>query len=662
MLFMAAFLFFGLQSTYKEEQKLNGQTFDVLGYNEILEEIALYAKTNLGKHTVLAIKPLYNKKQIEQQLREVEEGVGILNISSSVPIHTLDEMNLYLEQAKKGMFIRAEQFTFILSFLQHCTKLKQFMKDKEFAAPLVSLYAMSIPDVKELEEEISRVIRHSQVDDYASSDLAYLRRQLSLLREKVKDKAQQLVKSKRFANLLQDTLIAERNGRLALSVKREYRSKIQGQVLDTSASGATLFIEPAELGSIQSEIELLAIAEEQERERILYELTEKLLSYEQAIGIAIETMHHYDVLFAKAHYSRKMNSTVPILTEDFTIDLREARHPMLGEKAVPLSMTFGDEHHALVITGPNTGGKTVTLKTIGLLTLMAQSGMPIPAKQGSKIAMFQHIFVDIGDGQSIEQNLSTFSSRLVNIIEILQNTNDRSLVLLDELGSGTDPGEGMALAVVILEQLYKKGATLLATTHYSEMKDFADGTEGFLNATMEFDLETLQPTYRLLLGQSGRSQAFQIASKLGLHPQLIEKAHFLTYKQSYSYTNEQNLKEPQYDKQIVINKHARKNSERTVTKQAVVPAFKMGDNVKITQTGELAIIYKGPDDQGQYLVQVKEEKRSINQKRLKLYIRAEELYPEDYDFDIIFKSKDYRKVSRQQQKKHVEDVWLEGEE
>ncbi|QVY63551.1 endonuclease MutS2 [Cytobacillus gottheilii] len=641
---------------------MNQQTFDVLGYYDILEEIASYAKTTLGKNTVRATVPMHHKRQIEQQLREVEEGVRILNISSSVPIHTLDEMQLYLEQAKKGLYIRADQFTFILSFLQHCTKLKQFMKDKEYAAPHVSLYAMSIPEVKELEDEIQRVIRHSQVDDYASSDLAYLRRQLAILKEKIKDKAHQLVKSKRFANMLQDSLIAERNGRLALSVKREYRSKVQGQVLDTSASGATLFIEPAELGSIQSEIELLAIAEEQETERILYELTEKLLSYEQTIRMAIETMHHYDVLFAKAQYSRKMKCAAPIVTEDFTIDLKEARHPMLGEKAVPLSLTFGESHHALVITGPNTGGKTVTLKTIGLLTLMAQSGLPIPTKEGSRISLFQHIFVDIGDGQSIEQNLSTFSSRLVNIIEILQNTNDRSLVLLDELGSGTDPGEGMALAIVILEQLYKKGATLLATTHYSEMKEFADASEGFINATMEFDLETLQPTYRLLLGQSGRSQAFQIANKLGLHPQLIEKAHLLTYKQSHSYTNDQNLKEAQYEKQIVINKYARQTSESPKPQKVQVPAFKMGDNVKLTETDELGIIYKGPDAGGQYIVQVQKEKRSINQKRLKLYIRAEELYPEDYDFDIIFKSKEYRKVSHQQKKKHVEDVWLEGEE
>ncbi|MGD6942983.1 endonuclease MutS2 [Cytobacillus gottheilii] len=641
---------------------MNQQTFDVLGYYDILEEIASYAKTTLGKNTVRATVPMHHKRQIEQQLREVEEGVRILNISSSVPIHTLDEMQLYLEQAKKGLYIRADQFTFILSFLQHCTKLKQFMKDKEYAAPHVSLYAMSIPEVKELEDEIQRVIRHSQVDDYASSDLAYLRRQLAILKEKIKGKAHQLVKSKRFANMLQDSLIAERNGRLALSVKREYRSKVQGQVLDTSASGATLFIEPAELGSIQSEIELLAIAEEQETERILYELTEKLLSYEQTIRMAIETMHHYDVLFAKAQYSRKMKCAAPIVTEDFTIDLKEARHPMLGEKAVPLSLTFGESHHALVITGPNTGGKTVTLKTIGLLTLMAQSGLPIPTKEGSRISLFQHIFVDIGDGQSIEQNLSTFSSRLVNIIEILQNTNDRSLVLLDELGSGTDPGEGMALAIVILEQLYKKGATLLATTHYSEMKEFADASEGFINATMEFDLETLQPTYRLLLGQSGRSQAFQIANKLGLHPQLIEKAHLLTYKQSHSYTNDQNLKEAQYEKQIVINKYARQTSESPKPQKVQVPALKMGDNVKLTETDELGIIYKGPDAGGQYIVQVQKEKRSINQKRLKLYIRAEELYPEDYDFDIIFKSKEYRKVSHQQKKKHVEDVWLEGEE
>ncbi len=646
---------------------MNQQTIDVLGYQEILEEISHFAKTNRGKSTIQALRPLQDKKRMELSLKEISEAEEIMNISSSVPIHTLDEMDQYLTQARKGIFIRADQFTYVLSFLQHCTKLKQFMKDKQYVAPNVSLYAESIGEVRELEEEINRCIRHGQVDNHASSDLAYLRRQLLILTDKLKEKAQQLVKSKRYAAFLQDTNLVERNGRVAISVKRQYRSKVQGTVLDTSASGSTLYMEPSELGYIQEEIELLRMAEEHETERILYELTAKVLEYEHTIGIAIETMHHYDVLFAKAAYSRKTICSTPLLNEDYVIHLKAARHPMLGEKAVPLSIQFGEKHRALVITGPNTGGKTVTLKTVGLLTMMAQTGLPIPANPGSEIAIFQHIFVDIGDGQSIEQNLSTFSSRLVNIIDILRVTNDRSLVLLDELGSGTDPSEGMALAIVILEQLYEKGATLFATTHYSEMKDFAEKTSGFLNGTMEFDIETLQPTYRLLLGESGNSQAFDIAIKLGMHPELIEKAHEITYKTKRNYRDkiaESTLKEPDYQKQVARNKYARRTAKQQApdSNTESITMFEQGDNVLLTETKEMGIIYKGPDAKGDYIVQIQSEKRTINHKRIKLYIKGSELYPENYDFDIIFKSKEYRKINKQQKRKHVEDVWLDSEE
>ena len=640
---------------------MNEQTYEVLGYNEILLEIASFTKTELGKTTIKQLKPMQDKWRMEKSLEEIGEAMKLLEMSSSIPIHTVDEMLLYLKQAKKGIYIRADQFTYVISFLDHCMKLKQFMRTKEYVAPNVALYVESIPDVKGLTEEITRCIRHGRVDDYASSDLSYLRRQLSILKEKVKEKANQLVKSKKFATYLQDSIISERNGHLTLSIKREYRSKIQGNVLDTSSSGATFFIEPKELADFQSEVEMLVLAEEHEVERILYELTEKLLEHEQAINIAIETMHHYDVLFAKAKFSKSMDATIPEITEDFTMELIDARHPALGEKAVPLSIEFGKEHKALVITGPNTGGKTVTLKTIGLLTMLAQSGLPIPAKEGSKIAIFQHVFVDIGDGQSIEQNLSTFSSRLVNIIDILRKTNDSSLVLLDELGSGTDPGEGMALAIVILEQLYHKGATLFATTHYSEMKKFADETEGFLNGTMEFDMETLRPTYKLLLGSSGSSQAFEIASKLGLHPLLIEKAHEKAYKKHKSFHSDQNLHDLLFQRQIAVNKYAGKSIKAKSKTKTLPTIFEQGDNVLLTETNETGIVYQGPDGEGMYIVQVQKEKRLINQKRLKLYIKGSELYPENYDFDIIFKSKEYRKINHRQKRKHIEDVWLEDE-
>ncbi|MFS0820278.1 endonuclease MutS2 [Bacillus sp. 1P02SD] len=643
---------------------MNTQTMEALGYYQVLNEISQFARTIRGKETLLSLRPIKDKKKIELSLHEISEAMNILAISGSIPIHSLDQIGHYITQANKGMALKVDQFTQIVSFLDHCQKLKQFMKDKEYAGPMVSMYASSIGDVSELEAEISRCLRNGQVDDYASSDLNYLRRHLATLQDKLKEKAQSLVKSGRISPYLQETNVFERSGRYVLAIKKEYRKKIQGSILDTSASGSTLFIEPVELSAIQEDIELIKIAEETEVERILYELTQLFLSYEQVIQIAIETMHHYDVLFAKAKYSQMIQADIPIINEEFRIQLMEARHPMLGTKAVPLTIPIGEKERALVITGPNTGGKTVTLKTVGLLTLMAQSGLPIPAKKGSEIAIFQHIFVDIGDGQSIEQNLSTFSSRMVNIIDILQKTNDASLVLIDELGSGTDPREGMALAIVILEQLYEKGATLFATTHYSEMKKFADETEGFLNGSMEFDIDTLQPTYRLLLGRSGQSQAFDIAAKLGMHPSLLERAHQKAYQEQKDFhqnMTHETLQSPSYQRQVIVNKYARRNVEKQKLEQPVNKAtlYNQGDNVLLLATGETGIVYKGPNDRGDYIVQIKGEKRTINYKRLELKIAAEELYPPDYDFDIIFKSKEYRKLNKDMNRKFVEDKWLE---
>lgn len=637
---------------------------EALGYYQVLNEISQFAKTIRGKETILSLRPTQNKKKIEHSLLEISEAMNILAISGSIPIHSLDQIGHYIIQAKKGIALKVDQFTQIVSFLDHCQKLKQFMKDKEYAGPMVSMYASSIGDVSELEAEISRCLRNGQVDDYASSDLNYLRRHLASLQEKLKEKAQSIVKSRRISPYLQETNVYERSGRFVLAVKKEYRKKIQGSVLDTSASGSTLFIEPVELSTLQEDVELIKIAEETEVERILYELTQLFLSYEPVIQIAIETMHHYDVLFANAKYSQMIQADIPTINEEFRIDLVEARHPMLGNKAIPLTIPIGEKERALVITGPNTGGKTVTLKTVGLLILMAQSGLPIPAKKGSEIAIFQHIFVDIGDGQSIEQNLSTFSSRMVNIIDILQETNDASLVLIDELGSGTDPREGMALAIVILEQLYNKGATLFATTHYSEMKKFADETEGFLNGSMEFDIDTLQPTYRLLLGKSGQSQAFDIAAKLGMHPSLLERAHQKAYQEQKDFhqnMTHETLQSPSYQRQVIVNKYARKYVEKKKQEQPVtkVSLYNQGDNVLLPATGETGIVYKGPNDHGDYIVQIKGEKRTINYKRLELKIAAEELYPPDYDFDIIFKSKEYRKLKKDMNRKYVEDKWLE---
>lgn len=640
---------------------MNHNTIEKLEYKRILEEVSRFALTTKGKQHISESHPIQHKKQLERMQEEIKEAIEVLKISASVPIHSLDEVDVYLEQGHKGLALRAEQLVNIQTFLDHCRKLKRFMRDKEHVAPTISTYVGSIEDLQQIEDELTRCLKYGQIDDYATPELAKVRRLISQREKEAKEKAEAAAKSKRITDYLQEKHIVEKNGTYVLQVKAAFKNKLDGQVVDVSSSGATVFIAPRVVAEIQGEVELLRMTEENEVQQILYTLTNMILEKEQEIKIAMDTMLHYDVLFAKAKHGLSIDGVLPILNETYDIHLKNARHPMLKGNVVPLSIQLDRLARALVITGPNTGGKTVTLKTVGLLCMMAQTGLMIPAEEGSSIHLFGKIFVDMGDGQSIDENLSTFSSRLKNIIHVLEETNDNTLVLLDELGSGTDPNEGMALAQVIMEQLVDKGATLLATTHYSELKSLAQKKEGFINGSMEFDLHTLQPTYRLIVGEAGNSQAFPIAIKLGMHPQLVERAFHLSYKdQQKSVTYEENEEFKQsYQKQIVVNRFVRTVKKEKI--QTEIPQFDQGDNVKISPNGEMGIVYKGPDKMGNYVVQIKGEKKTINHKLLKLHIKASALYPEDYDFDQIFKSKEYRKKSRLMSRKYVEGLMIDVE-
>lgn len=638
---------------------MNTHTFKVLEVQGIKQKIAEFALTNEGKEKIYNLVPSTHLKQIEAWLDEVSEAVEILKKSSSVPVHGLGGMEQILSKLNKGTALRPDQLSKLYDFLDCCGKMRRFMKDKEYYAPRVSSYVTVIEELPDLAGEIIRCIRNGKVDDYATKELLKIRKQIAIHEERLKEKTMQLIRSNKYKTYLQENVVSQRDGRYVIPIKKEYRNKIKGAVLDTSASGSTLFIEPEEIAVYQEQLTWLLAEEDVEVQKVLTYLTGLVEEKEQQIRIAIETMIHYDFLFAKAKYSRSINGAKVRVNEEHQIKLLQAKHPLLGDKAVPLSLEMMEGKRALVITGPNTGGKTVSIKTVGLLTLMVQCGLHIPASEESNLSIFQRILVDIGDGQSITQNLSTFSSRIVNIIEILKDTNDQSLVLLDELGSGTDPGEGMGLATAILEQLFHKGATLLATTHYSEIKEFAEEHPGFINGSMEFDLETLSPTYRLNIGRGGESQAFAIALKLGIHPKIIERAHQVTYKEIKNYANKEtdSWKLKELEKQVIVNKY--KNRKKIVNSNAEITEYNQGDNVMISPANDFGIVYSGPDQQGNYIVQVKGEKIGINHKRIKLYIAAEELYPANYDFDIIFESKENRKKSKILSKRHDGEIIIE---
>jgi DNA mismatch repair protein MutS2 len=643
-----------------EGKTLNTHTFKVLEVQEIKQKIAEFALTNEGKEKIYNLAPSTHLKQIEAWLDEVSEAVEILKKSSSVPVHGLGGMEQILAKLNKGTALRPDQLSKLYDFLDCCGKMRRFMKDKEYLAPRVSSYVEAIKELPDLAEEIIRCIRNGRVDDYASKELLKIRKQIAIHEDRLKEKTMQLIRSNKYKTFLQENVVSQRDGRYVIPIKKEYRNKIKGTVLDTSASGSTLYIEPEEIAVYQEQLTWLLTDEDVEVQKVLTYLTGLVEEKEQQIRIAIETMVHYDFLFAKAKYSRSINGAKIKVNDEKQIKLLQAKHPLLGDKAVPLSLEMMEGKSALVITGPNTGGKTVSIKTVGLLTLMVQCGLHIPASEESNLSIFQRILVDIGDGQSITENLSTFSSRIVNIIEILKDTNDQSLVLLDELGSGTDPGEGMGLATSILEQLYHKGSVLLATTHYSEIKEFAEEHPGFINGSMEFDIESLSPTYRLIVGRGGESQAFAIALKLGIHPKIIERAHLITYKEMKTYENKEtdSWKQKELEKQVIVNKY--KNRKKTVVNPDVnIIQYSQGDNVRVSPTNEFGIVYSGPDQLGNYVVQVKGEKIAINHKRIKLYIAAEELYPADYDFDIIFESKENRKKSKILTKRHDGEIIID---
>lgn len=640
---------------------MNSHTFKILEFDHVKELIAQFTMSEAGKDKIVHLSPSTNVKQIRAWLDEVTEAVNILEKSASVPISSLNGMELIISQLDKGLTLKPAHFKELAEFLISCKKLKQYMKDKEFLAPRVTSYVYGIEDLSRLLEEIERCIRNGRVDDYASKELGKIRKQMSIQEDRLKDKLNQIIKSSKYKSYLQEFIVSERNGHYVIPIKKEYKGKIKGVVLDTSASGATLYIEPEEAAFLREQISILKAYEETEVDKILAELTVLVDEHLHEIRLAMETMVHYDVLFAKAKYSRLIDGRSVEVNETFNIRLKGARHPLLEKQAVPLTIELGERYNALIITGPNTGGKTVTIKTVGLLTIMVQSGLHIPVDEGSEISIFKKVLLDIGDGQSIEQNLSTFSSHIKNIIELLKEANEYSLVLLDELGSGTDPGEGMGLATAILKQFHQKGATILATTHYSEIKDFADKTEGFMNGSMEFDIHTLQPTYRLNIGTGGESQAFAIALRLGMHPTIISDAYQITYKEEkvYEMEYENSYEKREMDKQIALNRYIKTNKQKKPASNQPVVMFQQGDNVHILATGEYGIIYKGPDSFGNYLVQVKNEKKTFNYKRLKLYIAANELYPEDYDFNIIFESKENRKKAHLMERKHVDGLTIE---
>ncbi|WP_226669354.1 endonuclease MutS2 [Metabacillus litoralis] len=629
---------------------MNNKAIESVEFNKVLGLLSDYAMSKEAKQRALNVTPLTDEMKIKRKLNETTEACNIIEKSASIPVHSLQGVEQMITLVDKGYLPSPEQFEFLSAFLDSVKKIKRFMLKQEYNAPTISSYAYSLYELEELTEEITRCIRNNSIDDYASRFLTKTRNKIKTIEEKVKMKLTQVIKTS--SSYLQDQVITVRNGRYAVSVKSEFKRKFPGMIVDQSSSGQTVYMEPNDLNKLQDELAYLKIEEELEMQKILGHLTDLTATYKNELLINVEGMVSYDFIFAKAKLSKFMKANEVNVQGNGGFDIRNAKHPLLGSSAVPLSMTLGIDYRALVITGPNTGGKTVTIKTVGLLAMMVQSGLHIPASKDSVFTIVHDIFVDIGDHQSIEHSLSTFSSHIQNVVTILKQSRNKTLVILDEIGSGTDPNEGMGLAIAILEALYNSGALLIATTHYSEIKDFAESAPGFQNGSMDFDLETLQPLYKLLIGKGGESQAFSIAEKLGIPEQIIKRAKRI------SYGNPQSKQGIDIIPEITLKERTHQIKKEQKDSKSVTP-FKIGDAVWIPHLRAKGIVKACANDLGDFQILVKGEKIKLNHKRLKPFIDREELYPEEYDLDQVFDSKDVRRKKKKMNKKHVDGLTIE---
>lgn len=511
--------------------------FEALELGAVLEMLGNEASSEDAKDAAVSLNPVNDLSQAQFLLSQTEDAFSLIARFGGPSFSGLNNVNNAVSRAAAGGELNTAELLRIGSTLRAVRSLYEWYG--HCSGVSTSLYTLfdSITVNKYLEEKIfSVIVSEEEIADRASDELFEIRRKIRAKSNSVREKLDSIIHSTHYQKFLQEPIVTQRSGRYVVPVKAEHRADVPGLVHDMSSSGATVFIEPVSVVDANNEIKILESREREEIKRILYELSLEAGNFSESIKHSYESAVQIDLIFAKARLAYKMKATMPLLNKDGKILLKKARHPLLdAHSVVPVDISLGGEFDTLVITGPNTGGKTVSIKTIGLLSLMAMCGLLIPAADRSEIAVFDNILVDVGDEQSIQQNLSTFSAHMVNIIDIMKQAGANSLVLIDELGAGTDPVEGAALAVAIIEKLRSKGAKIAATTHYAELKAYALETPGVMNGSCEFDVDTLRPTYRLLIGVPGRSNAFAISEHLGMEKSVIDEAKRLVNNETKSF-------------------------------------------------------------------------------------------------------------------------------
>ena len=582
--------------------------FEKLEFNFIRDSLNNLTYTFEGKKLASNLKPSSNSLEVQSLLNETQDALNAININGNFPISEVSDFSLWIKKLKSGSTLTAKGLLDLCGILRISRELSEYYKKVENNISLESLnpYFEALYSNKDIEKKISSaIISEDLIADEASNKLFSIRQSRKSLESDIKNKLNAFIHSSSHSKYIMDPVVTIRSGRFVVPIKEEYKSVVKGFIHDTSSSGSTVYIEPMAVFEINNKINDLLVEENKEIERILQEFSNLLIPIVDKIENNIYLIGKLDFISAKAKLALDMNATIPLLADE--INLIKARHPLIPkDKVVPNNIYVGKNFTTLVITGPNTGGKTVSLKTVGLLCLMAQSGLFIPANENSKVKVFDNIFADIGDEQSIEESLSTFSSHMTNIVNIVDKVTSKSLILVDELGSGTDPIEGANLAIALLEYFHNKGAITIATTHYHEIKNYCITHDGFENASQEFNIERLEPTYKLLIGIPGKSNAFAISKRLGLPTDILDRANSLMNKPD---TDIETLMKEIYDDRITIE-NLKKEEEKNLH-QAELLRKNLENQVSDRLANEEKKIEKAKKEAREILLDAKQEANRI---------------------------------------------------
>ena len=626
-------------------------TFQILEFNRIIEKLEELALTEGAKEQIRNLTPELKEAEVRKNLRDTTQARIILDRMGQPPAVAMNGMTAIFKSVMQEGILMPEDLESVGTMLTGVKRYKDFLNRCKYLELSLPYYEENLNPLESLAKELFESIRNKRVDDSASKYLRNVRQEIVRMEEKLRTKAESMLRTNK--KFFSDSYITIRNGKVCLPVKKEYKPAVPGSVIDQSSTGSTLFIEPSAIAALNGELESLRIEEENETRRILYTLTAQVEEQQPVLTENRKVLEKLDFLFAKGKLSADMKGVEPEISTEQIIQITEGRHPFMNpEQVVPLNFELGKNGRGIVITGPNTGGKTVSIKTVGLFSLMAQCGLHIPCKEG-KISLFNQVLCDIGDGQNITENLSTFSSHIVNVLDILSKADKESLVILDELGSGTDPAEGMGIAISILEELRRCGCLFLATTHYPEVKTYAKEAEGITNARMAFDRESLRPLYRLEIGEAGESCALYIAGRLGMPERMIKRAEQYAYGLPETEAESGRYREAEKRPGGPRIEKIKKTTENQIAMQT---KFTLGDSVMILPDKKIGIVCTTVNDKGVVRVQMPDKKIWINHKRLKLLVSAQQLYPEDYDFSILFDTVENRKARHKMEKGYQEGL------